>query len=304
MIKAKKRWLKLTIKTNPVLVESVEDFLLGFSGMGVESGAEGEKGFGTVVAYLETPDPDMDEVRILLERVSGYLPEIANVFDVSAPRISWTMIEEEDWGRNWKKHFKPFAILPGLVIAPSWEKYRPAAGEQVIEIDPGMAFGTGHHETTAIALKLVREGLKKTAEKDPALLDVGTGTGILSMAAVLFGCEKVTGIDNDPKAVSVARKNFFANGMAEKIEISARTPAELNDTFHLVVANIVHDVLADLADDLVRLTVKGGHLVLSGLQVGRQLENICSIMETKGMSREQEMVDGEWGGLMLKNNSG
>ncbi|WP_228855132.1 hypothetical protein [Desulfomarina profundi] len=85
MIKVKKRWLKLTIKTNPVLVESVEDFLLGFPGMGVESGAEGEKGFGTVIAYLETPDPNVDEVRILLERVSRYLPELANVFDVPAP---------------------------------------------------------------------------------------------------------------------------------------------------------------------------------------------------------------------------
>lgn len=304
MIKAKKRWLKLTIKTSPVLVESVEDFLLGFPGMGVESGAEGEKGYGTVTAYLETPDPDVDEVRILLERVSSYLPEIANVFGISAPRMSWTMIEEEDWGRNWKAHFKPFVILPGLVIAPSWEKYRPGAEEQVIEIDPGMAFGTGHHETTAIALKLVREGLKRTGGRDIALLDVGTGTGILGMAAVLFGCQKVTGIDNDPQAVSVARENILANGMVEKFEISDCSPAELNETYHLVVANIVHDVLVDLADDLVRLTAKRGRIVLSGLQVGRQLENICSIMEAKGMSLEQEVVDGEWGGLMLKKEPG
>ncbi len=303
MIKAKKRWLKLTIKTNPVLVESVEDFLLGFPGMGVESGAEGEKGFGTVIAYLETPDPNVDEVRILLERVSRYLPELANVFDVPAPRISWTMIEEEDWGRNWKEHFKPFAILPGLVIAPSWEKYRPAAGEQVIEIDPGMAFGTGHHETTAIALELVREGLKNR-EKDLTLLDVGTGTGILSMAAVLFGCERVLGIDNDPDAVSVARENVFANGMMEKIEISDLPPARLNDTYYLVVANIVHDVLVDLADDLVRLTAADGRLVLSGLQLGRQLDNIRMILEDKGMNCEQEVVKGEWGGLMLKNGTG
>ncbi|WP_457575420.1 50S ribosomal protein L11 methyltransferase, partial [Desulfomarina sp.] len=187
MIKAKKRWLKLTIKTDPVLVESIEDFLLGFPGMGVESGAEGEKGYGIVAGYLETADPDLEEVKILLDRISGYLPELANVFGVSSPRIGWTMIEEEDWGRNWKEHFKPFSILPGLLIAPTWENYRPAAGEQVIEIDPGMAFGTGHHKSTAIALELMREGIEKTRQGTFTLLDVGTGTGILGMAAVLFG---------------------------------------------------------------------------------------------------------------------
>jgi ribosomal protein L11 methyltransferase len=303
MIKAKKRWLKLTIKTDPVLVESIEDFLLGFHGMGVESGAEGEKGYGTVVGYLETADPDVKEVRALLERVSGYLPELAGVFGAAAPRVNWTMIEEEDWGRNWKKHFRPFAVLPDLVIAPTWEEYRPAAGERVIEIDPGMAFGTGHHETTAIALELVREGLENTGGKNLTLLDVGTGTGILGMAAVLFGCGEVVGIDNDPEAVSVARKNVLANGMVNKIKIMDLDLAEVSGFYHLVVANIVHDVLVEISDDLARLTANGGYLVLSGLQAGSQLENIRTVFEKKEMLPVRQVVDGEWGGLMLKKKS-
>ncbi len=123
------------------------------------------------------------------------------------------MIDEEDWGKNWKDHFKPFTIVPGLVIAPTWEEYQPAAGEAVITMDPGMAFGTGHHATTSLSLELIRRTLVENGGQ--RLLDVGTGTGILGMAALLFGAKDVLGLDNDPEAVSAAEENVRRNSLQD-----------------------------------------------------------------------------------------
>ena len=106
------------------------------------------------------------------------------------------ILEDQDWSETWKVHFKPFAIVPGLVIAPTWEQYETASDEQVIMMDPGMAFGTGHHETTRLCLELLRES--EPICSGCTMRDVCTGTGILAMVALLFGARRAIGIDNDP----------------------------------------------------------------------------------------------------------
>jgi len=188
--------LKITIKTDPRLVESISDFLVGVIEAGVETGAQDELLYGTVNGYIQKANMNPGEVNDILARVASYLTELADIFGVAHPTLSSTMIDEEDWGKSWKEHFKPFTIVPGLVIAPTWEEYSPAAGESVITMDPGMAFGTGHHATTSLSLNFIRDTLAGSIGM--RLLDVGTGTGILGMAAVLFGAEDGLGIDNDP----------------------------------------------------------------------------------------------------------
>ncbi len=299
----KNKWLKITIKTDPLLVESISDFLVGVLEAGVESGARDEILYGTVNAYMQKANLPQDEVENILRQVATYLSELAGIFNVQEPILSSTMIDEEDWGKSWKEHFKPFAIVPGLVIAPTWEEYRPAAGEVVIVMDPGMAFGTGHHATTSLSVNFIRQTLLKSAGQ--RLLDVGTGTGILGMAALLFGAGDVLGIDNDPEAVIAAEQNVRRNALQDRMQVSLAPLSSLQEPFTIVVANIVHDVLVGMADDLARLTADGGTLILAGILAGEQTGNIIEVFTARGFCLSDEKSAQEWTALrFIKGESG
>ncbi|OGR17126.1 MAG: ribosomal protein L11 methyltransferase [Desulfobacterales bacterium GWB2_56_26] len=296
---SKNRWLKLTIATDPALVEPIGDYLVGVIDAGVETGAPDEANYGIVTGYVQQANLTDEEVGSIVAQVTAYLAELAKVFAVPQPELSWTMIAEEDWGTSWKQHFKPFAIVDGLVIAPTWEEYQPAAGEMVIVMDPGMAFGTGHHATTCLSLQFLQQSL--TGSKGRRVLDVGTGTGILGMAAVLFGADKVLGLDNDPEAVTAATENVRRNGLQDRMEVSLAPLAAVNGCYEIVVANIVHDVLIALADDLVRLTAAGGNLILSGILAGEQVDNIVRVFSGRGLVAVERAARQEWAALLFSN---
>ncbi|MGB3210662.1 MAG: 50S ribosomal protein L11 methyltransferase [Desulforhopalus sp.] len=292
------RWLKITITTDPLLVESISDFLIGVMEIGVETGARDELSYGTVNGYLEKANPNQNEVADILGRISTYLAELAGIFNVPIPTLSSLMIDEEDWGKNWKEHFKPFTIVPGMVIAPTWEEYLPAAGEAVITMDPGMAFGTGHHATTSLSLGFIRETL--AGRSGVRLLDVGTGTGILGMAALLFGAEKVLGIDNDPDAVLAAEENVRRNSLQNRMQIGLTPLSALEAPYEIVVANIVHDVLISMSDDLSRLTAEAGTLILCGILAGEQVANIVTVFTAKGFRLAGQQSREEWAALRFE----
>jgi ribosomal protein L11 methyltransferase len=286
------KWLKISIKTDPLLVEPISDFLVGVLEAGVETGAKDEPLYGTVNGYLQKANMKLDEIDDVLVQVSSYLDELAGIFNVQKPMLSSTVIDEEDWGKSWKEHFKPFAIIPGLVIAPTWEEYLPAAGEVVITMDPGMAFGTGHHATTSLSLDFIKETL--TGSSGLRLLDVGTGTGILGMAALLFGAKDVLGIDNDPEAVFAAEENVRRNSLQDHMQISLAPLSSLVEPYDIVVANIVHDVLISMADELTRLTAESGKLILSGVLAGEQVANIIAVFTAKGLHLSGQESRQEW----------
>lgn len=292
------RWLKITIETDPVLVEPIGDFLVGVLEAGVETGAADEPNFGTLTCYMQKANPEPREVEEIVERISSYLGELAKVFAVSVPTLTASFFEEEDWSATWKEHFKPFAIVPGLVIAPTWEEYRPAAGEAVITMDPGMAFGTGHHATTSLSLELLRRTL--VAGSTMRVLDVGTGTGILGMAALLFGAASVLAIDNDPEATAAASDNVRRNNLDDRMQVSLTPLGELSGCYQVVVANIVHDVLVELAGDLTRLTDAGGFLILSGILVGDQVAHIQRFFVDKGFTLLDLEERKEWAALRFR----
>jgi ribosomal protein L11 methyltransferase len=294
---APNRWLKLTIETDPVLIESISDFLVGVIEAGVETGAPDEPHYGTLSCYVPQANPAPDEVAAIVARVSAYLDEMAKVFGVSNPTLSPSLIDEEDWSTSWKTHFKPFVIVPGLVIAPTWEEYRPVAGEAVITMDPGMAFGTGHHPTTCLSLELLRRTL--TDGTTGRVLDVGTGTGILGMAALLFGAAAALGVDNDPVAVAAATDNVRQNRLEGRMQVSQTPIGALTGPYEIVVANIVHDVLVEMAGDLTRLTGPGGTLILSGVLTGDQAENIGRIFTARGFTLLDLAERQEWAALRL-----
>jgi ribosomal protein L11 methyltransferase len=297
---ADNRWLKITIKTDPLLVEPISDYLVGVIDAGVETGARDELLYGTVNGYIQQANLQADEVDALLDQVSAYLGGLAEIFSVAKPDLSSTMIDEEDWGKSWKDHFRPFTIVPGLVIAPTWEEYQPAAGEALITMDPGMAFGTGHHATTSLSLELIHRTLNENSGQ--RLLDVGTGTGILGMAAVLFGARDVLGLDNDPEAIAAAEENVRRNSLQDHMQISLAPLSSLEQPYEIVVANIVHDVLISMADDLTRLTASGGTLILSGILAGEQAAHIREVFTAKGLQLSGEKSCQEWAALSFDRN--
>lgn len=298
----KKHWLQITLTLDPVLVDAVSDFLVGVTGAGVEVGVEDNLVTKTVNGYLEKENLDEDQVERILTQLQTHLQELAEIFQVETPICSTSFIEEEDWGSNWKKHFKPFAIIPGLVIAPTWEKYQPQEKEKVIVMDPGMAFGTGHHATTKLSLTL----MERIVQRRPGVkvLDVGTGTGILGMAAALLGAGSVLGLDNDPDAVEASHENMTINGLQDVMEVSITPLGAINNKYQVVIANIVHDVLINLKEDLSRLTLEDGNLILSGILTGEQTENITVEFGVLGFELMEQIKEQEWSGLLFRKRSG
>lgn len=290
--------LKISIRTDPALVEPISDFLLGLTESGVEIDVDDHDDRQTLHLYLAQPDIDEMERERIIDQISSYLYELADIFQVETPVVAVSAYAEEDWGSNWKRHFTPFAIVPGLVIAPTWENYQAAPGELVIEMDPGMAFGTGHHATTSMSLSLVREVVADGGGR--RVLDVGTGTGILGMAAVLFGAAELLAIDNDPLAVAAAQENVGRNGLAGSMQVSGMALENVEGDFSLIVANIIHDTLLQLAGNLVQLLAAGGSLVLSGILQGEQTTNIIRCFEAMGCELCREEHQAEWSALLLR----
>ncbi len=296
-----KKRLQLTIICATSLTDAISDYLVGVLGAGVEVGVEDQLLEHTLHAYLEQENPSDADIAAIAGQVRGYLDELADIFGTLPPRLLTAVLADEDWSSNWKKHFRPFAVTPGLVIKPTWESYQPAAGEQVIEMDPGMAFGTGHHATTSLCLDFLRTLL---AEGERTVLDVGTGTGILAMAAALFGAKSVLAIDNDPEAVAAAAENVHHNGLAERVAVEITPLEELGASYSLVVANIIHDALLQMAPTLGRLTAAGGSLVLSGLLREGQADNIAGVYAQTGFRLAGRKERGEWAALHLVKSGG
>ena len=292
-----KKWLKITILADPALVDPISDFLMGVADVGVEIGVDDQATLQTLNVYLAEADLQHSEKNRIISEIASYLKEISAIFQVDLPVMTTTDFSEEDWGSTWKKHFVPFAIVSDLIIAPTWEHYEAAPDEKVIVMDPGMAFGTGHHATTSLSLGLVREVVQGTI--GASVLDVGTGTGILGMAAALYGAAQVLGIDNDQEAVTAAKDNVRLNALERIMQVAATPLESLSGDYSLVVANIIHDTLVALAPILDRLTRPAGALVLSGILQGTQTENIIQCFQNRGFRLKKCEQLTEWSALLL-----
>ncbi|MEW6212153.1 MAG: 50S ribosomal protein L11 methyltransferase [Acidobacteriota bacterium] len=212
--------------------------------------------------------------------------------------ISVSEIVDQDWMQKWKEGFEAVEIGRRLIIAPSWKLPAVADERVVIRIDPGMAFGTGAHETTRLCLEEVEKRWR-----GGALLDVGTGTGILAIAAAKLAPQsKITAIDIDPIAVSVARENAAINE-ASNLDIFAGQPKDCRDQkFDVVVANLTAEVIIDLVDDLVALMTDSGWMILSGILV-----SLAADVERRMIDAGLEIVGrreaGEWAALVARKSS-
>ena len=302
-----RQWLKITLFCPLPLLESAADLMGVLSGSGVEQSPENESGasisgfflLDKTVGELPYREESADDI---LARVEDRMSELFALYGSVLEKPVVTLLADQDWATSWQQYFKPFAIVPDLVIKPSWETYQPEPGQHVIEMDPGMAFGTGQHASTRMALVLIKKSMEMI--KPQRVLDVGTGTGILAMAAALFGAERVIAIDNDPEAVGVARENIEKNSLTGNIETSTTPVERLQGTFQMVSANIVHDVLVEMAGILATLTAPGGYLVLAGILSGEQEENIVGVYHGLGLQPLDRLYQEEWVALRFMKGKG
>ena len=209
--------------------------------------------------FATVPDPHQ-----LVSQLTGALSEVPVLADQDIVIQLGGPVRMEDWAENWKQNFTAFHVGDKLVIHPSWEDYVPAGDEVVLEIDPGMAFGTGTHATTKLCLEMIAELLDRP---DPPLtmLDVGTGSGILALGAAALGCPQIVANDIDPVACTVARENINNNNYTHRIELSDLSLEVLSGRFDLIVANILAEENIRLKSTFLEHLRPGGWLVLSGI---------------------------------------
>lgn len=300
------------------MTEAVAAYLADLSGSGVEiSSSEGDlindidnpAAFEKITTYIsiDPSDSENETISKKINELKQFLANLPLIFtECPAPKFFTEIIMEEDWGKAWKSFFTSFQITPKLTIKPSWEKTKKQSqednGEHIIEMDPGLAFGTGHHASTQMALLLLEELYQSRTMKLEKVLDVGTGSGILAMGCGLFGAINVLAIDNDPDAVETAKGNIIRNRLEDIITVSDQDIASIESGFNLIVANIIHDTLAEMAKLLTGLLAPKGYLILSGILKGDQENSIREIYTGRGLSFIEIMTKDEWAALQFQKN--
>lgn len=227
-----------------------------------------------------------DELEKGLRGVLDYFPD-------AVIRLNLGSVREKDWATAWKAFFKPVKVGKRIVIKPSWENYLEEKEDIIVELDPGMAFGTGTHPTTSLCVR----ALESTVKPGSVVYDIGTGSGVLAIAAAKLGA-KVKAVDLDPVAVRVARENVANNHLTERIQVEHGNLADvLTGSADVVVANIIADIIIVLAEDLERILRPGGVCLASGIISERQ-QDVVNALETKGLLIEQ--VDDEKGWVLIR----
>ena len=247
-----------------------------------------------VKGWFELSEHTHDALQNIRQLLGQWQQEAFGV-DLGTLQMELADVADADWAENWKKYYKPFRVGSRLVVKPTWETCELEPGELLIELDPGMAFGTGTHETTNMCMEL----LEKHLGAHLRVMDVGTGSGILAIAAAKLGAERVLAIDIDPDAVKVARENVALNRVEEQVRVVCGDLVK-GETMacELAVANIVADVICMLAEPLTRHLMPGGMLICSGIIREREADVLAAV-EKAGYTVTDRLEKGEWVALSL-----
>ncbi|GAC1391186.1 MAG: 50S ribosomal protein L11 methyltransferase [Ktedonobacteraceae bacterium] len=305
------RWLELTVQAHPEAIESVSELLSQHTSGGVaieepielfDEGQEYRVVTGKPVlvhAYLPI-DGKEEEAR---QRIAEGLWHLSSLGSHFVGELCTHTVNEEDWANAWKDYFHVTHIGQRLVIRPSWREYTPKPHEVVLTLDPGMAFGTGLHPTTRMCLEQVEQRVH-TGMK---VLDVGTGSGILAIAAAKLGAESVYAIDNSSVAVESARANAEMNDLGERIKVVLGVLDDAEATrmaghYDFVIANIIAHVIGSIAPQLAQVVSPTGLLVVSGIIEARRHDAEDPLLAADLELVEQVMID-DWMALVLRRRS-
>jgi len=261
---------------------------------------EPDEGFGT--RTLEMPEhnsitgylPDTDDADIMISGIRARLaelPDLAVRVDVSSETV-----DEEDWAHAWKAYFNVTRITDKIVVKPQWKDYTPAPGDVVIHIDPGMAFGTGTHPSTSMCLALLEEYV----QPGNTLMDVGCGSGILMIGAAKLGAGAMAGIDPDPVAVEITRKNLKKNGIVlDHVTLGATTLDKTPDVrYDLICANIIAQVIVSIMPDIAARLAPGGTAILSGI-IEERVPDVYAALGAENLECVRKINQAEWVALAV-----
>ena len=254
-----------------------------------ESILNADKTIASVSVYLPAERSVAECISFLRERFAA-----SNLDDA---KIEMVGVNEEDWANSWKAYYKPIKIGERLVIVPAWEKYTPVDGELIVRMDPGMAFGTGTHETTRLVIKLLETYTKEGCR----MLDVGTGSGILAICASKLGAGECRAYDIDPMAVRVANENIKDSGLTNiTCEVSdLLRQVDKSKPYDLICANIVADIIIRMTPDVGELMHKDTVLLASGIILERS-DDVVECFEKNGFSIVERLEENGWCGLAVK----
>ena len=302
------RWKSFTVETRREAVDAISHFFTekGALGMAYDERLFGPEGDPAdplpppeEVTRLTAYFPWEADLHSVKQEFLEFLPVLAEAFGTqSGSFVSAAEITDFGWAEKWKENFKPKRIGRRITVKPSWEPYAASSGEVVLTIDPGQAFGTGTHETTQMCLQFLEEAFD-ASPAPPRVLDVGTGTGILGIAAARLGSSLAMGIDLDPKAVEVAGENARINGVEDRF-YAATTPLScLEGRYDLVLANVLAEILIDLKHEIAARMERGGWLVLSGI-LAEKSDWVVEEYEAAGYRLSGKKEEGQWTALLLR----
>lgn len=304
-------WIEVTISTTTEAVEAITNILF-------ENGAQGAmiddpKDFyqqkahdydwdyaerelfreDEDVVYIKTYISDEKNVLKFIEDTRLRIQELGDCgLDVGEGTVTTGQVKEEDWANNWKKYYKPTLIGDRIVIKPEWEDYEVKNQEIVVELNPGMAFGTGNHETTSMCI----ENLEKYVKEDSVVFDIGCGSGILGICAAKLGAKEVIGIDIDEVAVKVAKENIDKNHVGSNMTAIKGNLADDIDPSKkadVVVANIMADIVMFLIKDVRSFLKDSGKFISSGIILDK-VDEVVACLEENGFKDIQVNKKGEW----------
>ncbi len=311
------KWSEISIHTTNEAIEPISNILheAGASGVVIEDPFELSKErvdrFGEI--YQLNPDDYPDEGVIIKayipinsflgETVEEIKDAINNLIlfniDIGKNSVTISEVNEEEWATAWKKYYNPVKISERFTIVPTWEDYTPVSSDElIIELDPGMAFGTGTHPTTVMCV----QALERTVKKGDECIDVGTGTGVLSIAAAMLGSSKVTALDLDEVAVHSAILNIKLNKVNDVVSVAQNNLLDgISEQVDIVVANILAEVILRFTDDVAKVVKPGGYFIASGI-IGQKKQQVKEAIEQVDFTIQETLVMEDWVAFIARKN--
>lgn len=313
------KWIEVKIKTTTEAVEAVSNIMYeaGVGGLVIEDPndilmkSQNEDDWDYI-------DPELLETNFEGVIVKGYFPEGENLIDKvelirqnveqipqynldkGLGEVTTSEVNDEDWTHTWKKHYKPKRIGNRIVVKPSWEEYIKEDQEIIIELDPGMAFGTGTHETTIMCLQQLEKYVKDSDE----VIDVGCGTGILAIGAAKLGAKKVIAVDLDEASVKVSNENIVSNKVDHIVEVRHGNLVDVvNEKSDIVISNIIAEIIVKLVADIHKVLKNDGIFITSGIILDK-IQMVKDALMTKGMEVIDVITMGEWACIVSKFGEG
>lgn len=309
------KWSELSIHTTNEAIESVSNIMheAGASGVVIEDSEDllkvREDQFGEIWS-LNPDDFPVDGVILkaylpvnsfIGETVEAIKLAVNNLvtygINIGANEVTISEVNEEEWATAWKKYYHPVKISQRFTIVPTWETYHPVSSDElIIELDPGMAFGTGTHPTTVMSL----QALEKTVKKGQRVVDIGTGSGVLAIGAALLGAKSVHALDLDDIAVKAAGMNVKLNGVEDRVTVAGGNLVDtIDEPGDVVVANILAEIIISFTDDAFQVVKPGGHYITSGI-ISAKKNDVREALEGSGFVIEDIMMMEDWVTIISK----